>query len=164
MTLAEINSISQTDFETFFARVLEHSPHYAAKAAHKRPFLTVEDLLSAFTDAIFEDNQNAQLELILAHPDLAGKAAILTEESASEQKNAGLDRLSPAEFAEFTRVNTAYCHKFQIPYIVCVRENSKESILAGAAERLEHTHEQEILAALREIGKIAKYRILDLVS
>lgn len=87
----------------------------------------------------------------------------MTAESASEQASAGLDRLTPEEYAEFHRVNSAYHAKFDMPYIVCVRENTKASILSGSAARLENTPEQERETALREIGRIARLRVLDLV-
>ena len=167
MTIAEINLLEPQQFLDYFAGVFEHSPHYATRAALQRPFANSADLLLAFKKVILEDCQTSQLELIGAHPDLAGKAAMageLTTESASEQKGVGLDRLSPEEFADFTSVNLAYRAKFAMPYIVCVREHSKESILAGAAQRLEHDLETEIQIALEEIIKIAHYRIKDLLS
>lgn len=166
MTIAQINQLPLSQFQTFFQGVLEHSPHYATRVAQARPFTDFAALFAAFKTVILEDDLKAQLALIRAHPDLAGKAAIageLTQESASEQKSAGLDRLTPEEFADFTRVNTAYHKKFSMPYIVCVRENTKESILVGAAQRLEHTTEQEIVTALEEISKIVRLRLLDLV-
>jgi OHCU decarboxylase len=167
MTILEINQLPLSQFQTYFQGVLEHSPQYATRVAQIRPFADFTALFQAFKKTILEDDLNAQLTLIRAHPDLAGKAAIageLTQESAREQKSAGLDRLTPEEFAEFTRINTAYRAKFSIPYIVCVREHTKESILAGAAERLEHTQEQEISKALEEISKIVRLRLQDLVS
>jgi urate oxidase len=167
LNLTEINQLSPQAFLEHFARVLEHSPRYAERAALKRPFSGFEDLHRAFSDAIHAQTPAAQLELIRAHPDLAGKAAIageLTNESASEQASAGLDRLTPEEFAEFTRVNTAYRAKFEMPYIVCVREHTKASILAGAAERLGHDLPTERAKALEEIGKIARLRLRDLVK
>jgi urate oxidase len=167
VNLAEINQLSPQRFLEYFGRVLEHSPRYAERAATQRPFSSFEDLHRAIVRAIQADAPTAQLELIRAHPDLAGKAAIageLTSESASEQASAGLDRLTPEEFAEFTRVNTAYRSKFEMPYIVCVREHSKDSILSGAIERLEHDLPTERAKALEEIGKIARLRLLDLVE
>jgi urate oxidase len=167
VNLTQINQLSPQDFLTHFAGVLEHSPRYAERAAQHRPFANVEDLHRAFTAAIRNDTPDAQLELIRAHPDLAGKAAIageLTAASANEQASAGLDRLSPTEFAEFTRVNSAYRAKFAMPYIVCVREHTKDSILAGAAARLEHDLPTERAKALEEIGKIARLRLHDLVE
>jgi urate oxidase len=167
VNLNQINRLSAEAFLEHFARVLEHSPRYAERAALHRPFLSFEALHQAFLQAIQYDTPEAQLELIRAHPDLAGKAAIageLTAESTSEQASAGLDRLTPEEFTEFTRVNLAYRAKFEMPYIVCVREHSKASILAGAVERLEHDLPSERAKALEEIGKIARLRLRDLVE
>jgi OHCU decarboxylase len=167
MRLEELNQLPSKEFQMYFQGVLEHSPQYATRVFEKHPFADFTALFTAFKNAILEDDPKAQLALIRAHPDLAGKAAIageLTTESANEQKSAGLDRLTPEEYAEFTRVNTAYHQKFFIPYIVCVREHSKESILAGATERLENTPEVEIQKALEEISKIIKLRLQDLVS
>jgi OHCU decarboxylase len=166
-TLEQVNQFTIAEFEQIFARILEHSPHYATRAAHKRPFANFTSLHKAFINAIHEDNQKQQLELIRTHPDLAGKAALageLTAESQNEQQGAGLDRLSALEYAEFMRVNAAYRAKFGIPYIVCVRENTKDTMLAAAPIRLEHDLEAEIKTALGEIAKIAMYRLQDLVQ
>jgi 2-oxo-4-hydroxy-4-carboxy-5-ureidoimidazoline decarboxylase len=166
-TLEQVNQLSVTEFVQQFGRVLEHSPHYAARAAALRPFADFAALHGAFIQAMLEDDAAARLALIRAHPDLAGKAAVageLSSESASEQKGAGLDRLTSLEYAEFMRVNTAYRAKFAMPYIVCVRENTKETILAAAPVRLANEPETEIQTALAEIAKIAKYRLQDLVQ
>lgn len=166
LTLADVNALSLPDFVRTFGGVLERSPRYAERVGARRPFASVEDLAAAFTAAVLEGDPAEQLALIRAHPDLAGKAALageVTAESASEQASAGLGRLTPQEYAEFHRLNAAYHARFDMPYIVCVRENTKGSILAGAAARLQNTPEQERETALREIGKIARLRILDLV-
>ncbi len=166
-SLAEINALSAPEFTAYFAGVLEHSPQYAEAAAAARPFPDAEAVAAAFARAVQAGSEDAQLRLIRAHPDLAGKAALageLTAESAHEQASAGLDRLSPEEFAEFTRLNAAYHARFGLPYVVCVRENDKASIFEGARRRLENTPEQERAAALHEIGRIARLRILDLIA
>lgn len=167
LTLAEVNALSLADFVRHFGGVLEHSPRYAERVGQERPFSTVEELAAAFTQAVLEDTPEQQLALIRAHPDLAGKAALageVTPESAAEQASAGLDRLTPEEYAEFHRINAAYHAKFNMSYIVCVRENTKASILSGAAARLQNSPSAERATALREIGKIARLRVLDLVN
>jgi OHCU decarboxylase len=114
-----------------------------------------------------EAPRERQLGLIWAHPDLAGKAAIageLTAESAREQASAGLDRLTPEEYEDFHRLNTAYRGKFGFPFIVCAKEHTKETILADAAARLGHSRPQEIETQLDEITKIARLRLQDLVE
>lgn len=167
LTLEQLNALSDDAFTEHFAGVLEHSPHYARRAAAGRPFADVEEVAAAFARAVAADEPGAQVQLIRAHPDLAGKAALageLTAESASEQTSAGLDRLSPEEYAEFQRLNAAYHERFGLPYVVCVRENTKDTIFEGARRRLTHTQEEEQAAALHEIGRIARLRILDLVQ
>ena len=166
LSLSEIHALSPADFVRYFGGVLEHSPRYAEEVARRRPFATAEDLAAAFGAAARSGTPEEQLALIRAHPDLAGKAALageVTRESASEQASAGLDRLTPEEYAEFHRLNAAYHARFGMPYIVCVREHTRESILAGAAARLANSPEQEREVALREIGRIARLRVLDLV-
>ena len=57
--------------------------------------------------------------------------------------------------------NAAYREKFGIPFVVCVREHTKDSILANADDRLGNSREQEIETALGEIAKIARLRLED---
>ena len=47
---------------------------------------------------------------------------------------------------------------------MCVRENTKEAILASGKARLENAPAQEKATALVEIAKIADLRLLDLVA
>ena len=81
---------------------------------------------------------------------------MLTEHSRSEQAGLGLDRLSPAEHERFMATNAAYREKFGIPFVICVREHTKDSILANAEARVGNSREHEIETALGEIAKIAQ--------
>jgi 2-oxo-4-hydroxy-4-carboxy-5-ureidoimidazoline decarboxylase len=101
MTLAEINTMEVAAFVAAFGDVAEHSPWMAEKVAALRPFATREALVDGFGRAMLSADTNAQLALLRAHPDLAGKAK-LTPDSQHEQAGAGLDRLTPVEFAHFT--------------------------------------------------------------
>jgi 2-oxo-4-hydroxy-4-carboxy--5-ureidoimidazoline (OHCU) decarboxylase len=47
--------------------------------------------------------------------------------------------------------------------IFAVRENTKESILAGAEARLENSKSEEVETALGEIAKIGHFRLQELV-
>jgi 2-oxo-4-hydroxy-4-carboxy-5-ureidoimidazoline decarboxylase len=107
------------------------------------------------------------MALIKAHPDLANKtqrAAGLTAESTSEQSGLGLDRLSDAEYAAFERVNNAYRSKFGIPYIVCVRRHTKDSILRDFERRLPNDAKTETQASIAEICRIAALRLDQIVT
>jgi 2-oxo-4-hydroxy-4-carboxy-5-ureidoimidazoline decarboxylase len=105
--------------------------------------------------------------LVKAHPDLAGKAARagkLTADSTTEQASVGLDRLSDEEFGRFHRLNDAYGAKFGIPFIVCVRRHTKNSILRQFERRLAHGTADELETAFAEIFRIAALRLDQRVS
>lgn len=166
LSIEEVNRMDQGEFVSRFGTVFERSP-WVAEGAWGRPFDDLDGLHAAFIDAIRDAPEERRVALIRAHPDLAGKAALageLTEESAGEQASAGLDRLSPEEYERFHRLNAAYREKFDLPYVVCVRDNTKETIFAGAERRLANTREEEIEAALREISRIGRLRLEDLVE
>jgi OHCU decarboxylase len=167
VTLAELNGADQEWFAAAVGFVLEGSPHFAARAWLLRPFVSVEHLFAALQAVVKRASPAEQLALIRAHPDLAGKAAIagdLTDDSRREQSSAGLDRLTPEQFATFTRLNTAYRARFDFPFIICAREHTRESILTSFETRLGNDADQERAIALAEIGKIAHLRLFDAVE
>lgn len=141
--------------------LFEHSPWVEARAdAAPSSGDRHADLMAA----VYGASRAEQLALIRAHPELAGKAAIdgtLTSASAAEQASAGLDRLTPEEFARFHALNAAYRAAHDMPFIICVRLTDKAGILAAMEERAAHDTETEIAAALAEIGKITKLRLED---
>ena len=167
LSVEEVNSMGHEEFVSRFGSLFERSPWIAEGAWRSRPFGGLDALHAAFVRTVRGAPEERRVALIRAHPDLAGKAALageLTEESAGEQASAGLDRLSPEEYERFHRLNAAYREKFGLPYVVCVRDNTKETIFAGAERRLANTREQEIEAALAEISRIGRLRLEDLVE
>jgi OHCU decarboxylase len=156
-------SLSLADLGSLF----EHSPWVAEAAWRRRPFADVAELQTALEAAMREAPRERQLDLIRAHPELAGREAqerTLTRESSHEQASAGLDRLTADELEALRHLNRAYRERFGFPLIICVREHTKDSILAWGNARLEHTREQEIDVALGEITKIARLRLADLIE
>ncbi len=167
ISVREANALDHDGFVARFGPLFEGSPWIAERAWQERPFDGLMDLFEAFRAAMYDAPPERRLNLIRAHPDLAGKAAVegsLTPESAQEQASAGLDRLSPEEYESFSRMNSAYREKFGFPLVVCVREHTKETILKQAEERLGHSHDEEVNTALAEISKIACLRLQDLVE
>jgi OHCU decarboxylase len=166
-TVPEINSLSCSEFVRLVGAVFEHSPWIAEITWTKRPFAGVEQLHGAMCDTVKMSGPEKQLVLLRAHPDLMGRLAQenqLTKESAREQASAGLDRLTRGEVAEFQRNNAAYHDRFGFPFIICVRLNKKDAILAGFSRRLHHSREVEIKTALEEVYKIAELRLHDLIA
>jgi 2-oxo-4-hydroxy-4-carboxy-5-ureidoimidazoline decarboxylase len=167
LTLSDLNAMDRPAFAAALASIFEGAPAFVAQAWDARPFATMAALHQALVAAMYAAGPEQQVELIAAHPDLVGRAALagtLSRESTQEQAAAGLDRLTPDDIAAFTRLNAAYRDRFGFPFVICARENKKESILAGFATRLEHTRGQEIDTALAEVAKIAALRLADLVA
>jgi OHCU decarboxylase len=165
-TMEGVNELGREAFVERFGPLFEHSPWVAAGAWSDRPFADADELFEALRSAMYSAPRDRQLALIRAHPDLAGRAAIegsLTRSSKNEQASAGLDRLTPDEYEAFTRTNAAYRERFGFPFVVCVREHTKQSILRVAAERLEHTRDEEVRVALEEIAKIARLRLREIL-
>jgi OHCU decarboxylase len=163
--MESIKELDRAAFVDRYGPLFEHSPWVAEEAWKAGPFADSDQVYEALRDAMYAAPRDRQLALVRAHPDLAGKAAIegtLTTSSQSEQASAGLDRLTRDEYDQLTRTNSAYRQRFGFPFVVCVREHTKDSILRVAAERLEHTKDEELRVALEEIAKIARLRMEDL--
>ena len=167
MTLDELNALTDVDFETALGGVFEHSPWVAQRVCAQRPFASREALHAAMCATVAAAGEDAQLRLIRAHPQLAGKAAIrgeLTAASTSEQSGAGLGQCSPDEFARINALNDAYQDRFGFPFILAVRGHDRASIIASMAVRLERDRDSEIAEALRQIERIAALRLADMIQ
>jgi 2-oxo-4-hydroxy-4-carboxy-5-ureidoimidazoline decarboxylase len=165
--LSDLNACSNSDFVTTLANIFERSPWIAEQAAVARPFAGVNALFAAMKAAVDRAPSELRLALLEAHPDLANKiqrAAGLTAESDAEQNSVGLDRLSDAEYAAFERANDAYRSKFGFPYIVCVRRQTKDSILRDFERRLPNDASTELQTSIEEISRIAALRLDQLVA
>jgi 2-oxo-4-hydroxy-4-carboxy-5-ureidoimidazoline decarboxylase len=166
-TIQHLNACPAEEFVALIGFAFEDSPWIAQAAAARRPFAGRDALHAELVAVIEGASELEQVELIRAHPDLAGRVARegrLTAASASEQAGAGLGALTPAEIERFERDNGAYRAAFGFPFVICARENTKDTILAALAARRSNDRATEIATALAEIAKIARLRIEDAVS
>lgn len=159
------SSLNREAFVAAFADIYEHSPWVAEKAYDLGLDASVDEiegLQQRMADILLSASRDQQLALINAHPDLAGKAAIrgeLTASSTSEQAGAGIHECTAEEFARFTELNDAYKAKFGFPFIKAVKGSNRHQILAAFEERIHNSPEQEFATALAEINKIALFRL-----
>lgn len=160
--LATLNALPRADFQALLGNVYEHAPWAAEAAWLGRPFASVAAVFAALRDAVQAASPDDRLALVRGHPDLAGPAAragALTQESAAEQGDAGLDRLADDDGAAIERLNAAYRARFSHPFIICVRRHTRDSILHQFERRLGNAPEAECAAALAEIDRIAALRL-----
>lgn len=153
-----------------YGDVYEHSPwvaqaawHHGLNEEHDAP-----DGLAQLMGLMLQQASNEQqINVIRAHPDLAGKAAIsgeLTQDSTSEQAGAGLHHCSADEFAQFEFLNDAYKKKFGFPFVIAVKGLDRGAILAAFEERLNNDAAAERETAIEHIIRIAYLRLIDRAS
>ncbi len=167
MSLAEANALRTDAFVAAFGDVAEHSRWVAERASRLRPFASREAMIAAFAATIRDASDEECRSLLIAHPDLAGRAAIagdLTAESAVEQAGVGLDRLTPDEYARFADLNERYRARFGIPFIFAVRGATKTQILQAYERRIDRDPDDEFEAAIEQVIRIVGFRLEDRIS
>ena len=110
LTLEQLNAASPAEALALLDGLYEHSPWIAEQALAQRPFRTLAHLKHALAQVVRTAELDAQLGLIRAHPELAGKAMVaknLTAESTNEQSTAGLTHCTPEEFERIQQLNAA---------------------------------------------------------
>ena len=167
LTLEQLNAAPLPEATRLLEGIYEHSPWIAEAALAQRPFATLAQLKAAMVQALEAAGTDAQLRLIRAHPELAGKAMVaqtLTAESTNEQSRAGLTQCTPEEFARIQQLNHDYNARFGFPFILAVRGPrgtglTKQQIIDTFARRLANHRDFERAEALRNIHRIAEIRL-----
>ena len=160
--LAELNAATRDAFVARLGGVFEHSPWVAERAWERRPFASRDALHAAMVATVEGAGPERRLALLRAHPELAGRAAVrgeMTEHSTHEQGGSGLLECSPEEFARLQELNRAYGERFGFPFIVAVRGLDRAAIIAAFERRLGNGREAEVAEALRQIARIAGFRL-----
>lgn len=169
ITLDQLNAASPEAAAQMLDGLYEHSPWIAEKALAARPFRSLAQIKHAMVRVLAEAPREAQIALVRAHPELAGKAMVsntLTAESTNEQNKAGLTQCTPEEFARIQQLNADYNARFGFPFILAVRGPRgtglpKQEIIDTFARRLDNPADFELAEALRNIHRIAEIRLND---
>ncbi len=162
-SLDALNGMPEAAFIASMGDIFEHAPWVAEAAFRARPFATVTALHEAMMAAVRAASSNQQLSFLRGHPELGGKVAragAMTADSVAEQGGLGLNRLSDAEFDRFEALNARYRESFGFPFIICVRRQTRDAILAEFARRVVLPHDTELAAAIAEIGHITRLRLV----
>jgi OHCU decarboxylase len=163
VTIRELNLLDQVGFVDAVGWIFEHSPWVANRAFDARPFASVDALHAAMAEEVERATFAERLALLKAHPDLGARAR-LSQASTEEQAGAGLDSLTPGEFEQLHRLNAAYRGRFGFPFLLAVKGSTKYDILRALQARMGATSEDEFREALRQVYRIARFRLEDLVT
>ena len=168
MNLNNINQLDKIDFISSFENIFEESKFITEIAETKRPFKNKEKMISAFL-MIFDDlDQENKINIIKKHPDLADKVKInkgLSKLSDDEQSRSGLKDCTEDEFNMFQKLNYSFKAKFNIPYILAVRNRNKNEIIEDFKNRLNSSDVQkEIEISINQVREIAKLRLKEIID
>ena len=169
LTLDQLNRAPAAEFAALLAGTCEHSPWVVERAFAARPFATLAALKVALVQVVRDAGADAQLALLRAHPELAGRAlanATLTRESTHEQSSAGLNRLTPDDLGKLRRLNAEYQARFGFPFILAVRGPrgqgvAKDAIIATFERRLHNHPDFERAEALRNVHRVVELRLAE---
>ena len=178
MTLTELNERDREGFVAALGWIFEESPWVAERAWEKRPFATLDVLHAAMTSIVTGAPEEQQLALLRAHPDLGtvrlkpdptGRVRLqadpeMSSASHREQAGAGLDTLTRDELERMRRLNAAYREKFGFPFLYAVKGSTKHDVLNALERRLTSTRDIEHQEALRQVSRIARFRLEETVT
>lgn len=167
LSLADLNRMTAADFVSALGGIFEHSPWVPERSFGKRPFASLDSLHGAMVATMWAASETEKLNLLRAHPQLAGKeadAGTLTAHSTSEQDSVGLTRLSAEEKAKIVQLNAAYLARHGFPFIIAVKLRTKSQIFAAFEQRVQNPKDVEFTTALSEVGKIARIRLEALLT
>lgn len=161
------SEMARERFVESYGSIFEHSPWIADRAfdlelgpAHD----SAAGLHNALTRIFRSASPEERLQVLKAHPDLAGKLAAarrLTRDSTAEQASAALDALTDDERSRFQRLNEEYVARHGFPFIIAVRDNTKASILDAFQTRINHDTQTEFATACAQVERIAELRLKD---
>jgi len=163
ISLEKINNLNKSDFLTIFGNVFEKSEWISEKVFDLRPFKNFEDLFSKIIGIYENSDKKIILKILNSHPELAVEKK-LTMNSKNEQKNANLNECTNDEYKEFKKLNIEYKKKFDFPFIIAVKEKSKDEILNYFRERIKNSLDEEFLEAKKQVKKIATFRLEEIIK
>ena len=168
MTVRELNDKDRGGFVEAVGWVFENSPWVAERAWDRRPFASIDALHDAMVAAVAAATLDEQLTLLRAHPDLGALGSAprtgtgvgpVSEASTREQTGAGLDSLTTEELDRLRALNVTYQDKFGFPFLYAVKGRTKHEVLNAIERRLTSTRDAEMQEALRQVYRIARFRL-----
>jgi len=163
MTIDELNSLDREKFVAAIGFVFEDSPWVAERAFAAKPFRDIEALHAAMVAEVEKAKPEQQLALLRAHPDLGTRARI-SSASEAEQAGAGLNALTTEEFERLQRLNSLYRARFGFPFLFAVKGSTKYDVLQALEQRVGALPEAEYREALRQVYRIAEFRLRDALA
>lgn len=136
--------------------------------ANKRPYLTLESLLTAANGIWRSLDRNDWLEAFRSHPKIGEKKAADKVSTQSQQwsghEQSGVANAPHETIDSLAALNHTYEQKFGFIFIICATGKTSEEILAALRARLQNEPEAELPIAAAEQSKITELRLKKLLT
>lgn len=162
-SIDKFNKLSKTEFISIFGNIFEKTEWIAERCYESKPYNNPDELVSKMMKIFENSEKEKHLEILNSHPDLVVEKR-LTENSKNEQKNASLNQCSDKEFLEFKNLNEEYKKKFRFPFIIAVKGKNKEEILNSFRQRITNNINLEFEEAIKQVKKIANFRLGEIIK
>lgn len=163
-SISEVNQMDKSDFVQSFGSVFEETPKVAEQAWAAMPFQDVADLHQKMVTVVEQGmTSHEKLTLIQSHPEL-GANGKMAAASVQEQAGAGFNQAKAEVHQQIQQLNAVYQEKFGFPFVMAVKGQTLDNIIAALKDRIDQTKEEEMARSLAEIYKIARFRLNDLIE
>jgi len=163
-SISDVNQLNESAFVQLLGAVFEETPTVAQRTWVARPFLDMDDLHQKMVSIVEDEmTQAEQIALIQAHPELGAKGKMAAA-SVREQASAGLKDASDGLYQQIIELNVRYWERFGFPFVMAVKGQTVEKIVAALEERAGNERADEVVRSLSEIYKIARFRLTDIIS
>jgi OHCU decarboxylase len=160
--LGRLNALSDADASSELLKCCG-STVWARRLAARRPFVNVDELLTAAEQIWWGLCEQDWLEAFSAHPRIGGRRAEKSQDAQaqawSESEQAGARAIDEAMQDELAKANRAYEEKFGHIFIVCATGKTATEMLALLRERLVNDAVSELRRAADEQRKITRLRL-----
>lgn len=162
------DTVNDEPSETLRPRLLAltAAPAWADALIAARPYADLDALLATSDDLVAGLSEEQVDAALAGHPRIGERAAGLDEESAarSAREQEGMSRADASLQEAMARGNAAYEERFGRIYLVAAAGRSAEELLALLHERLENDPAVELDVVRRELARITRLRLTDLVG
>ena len=158
-TLLTLNALDPKAAEEILFRCCS-SKKWARSMALKRPFSSVEEMLSQSDLVWFALDKEDWLEAFSHHPPIGGKSS----QKWSNQEQAGVQTASEDVLKKLHKGNIDYQNKFGYVFLVCATGKSAQEMQSALEKRINNNKELELKNAAKEQAQITKIRLKKLLK
>ncbi|XP_066246890.1 2-oxo-4-hydroxy-4-carboxy-5-ureidoimidazoline decarboxylase-like [Euwallacea similis] len=169
LTIQEVNNLESDRFIKIFGNVVEHCLTAAIGILKNRPFTNIDDAVRAIYSYLDGLETQKKEQILQLYPDSVSQLAGFSNsflEFNTHQKIIDCKSTS-LRFEDKKRLKQlckGYKEKHGFPFIICSKEDNIDHLCLEIEARLNNDKNVEIETGLREVKKICKLRIHEIVK